>query len=220
MNGPYANKEDEKNARIWDYFAKGYYNQPIKDEDAYQKKLQITQSYMKPTDKVVEIGCGTGGTSLLHSPHVQNILSTDISAKMIEIARQQAAEAGVTNVEYRQSSVDALNLPKSSQDMVLGLSILHLLPEKEAAIRKVHNWLKPGGLFVTSTICIGDMGSGAKFFLNRVMPIGQFFGFLPKVQLLTKEELKQCFVRTGFSIEHEWQPAKDAAVFIVARKTK
>ena len=211
---------DSKNARVWDRFAKGYSQQPIKDEEAYQKKLQVTQSYLKPTDSVVEIGCGTGGTALYHSKFVRNVLATDLSVNMIDIARQKAVDAGVSNVEFRQTSVDALELPAASQDVVLGLSILHLLPNRDAVMHKVHGWLKPGGLFVTSTVCIGDMGSTTKFFIQRLLPVGQFLGLMPTVKAITKEDLRTSFQQTGFTIEHEWQPNKEAAVFIIARKTE
>lgn len=214
-----AKASTEREARIWDWFAEGYSKQPIADQEAYQKKLQVTQSYLKPTDSVVEFGCGTGGTSILHSPFVQKILSTDISGKMIDIAKQRGADAGVDNVEFRQTSVQELDLPPNSQDVVLGLSILHLLPQREEAMRKVHSWLKPGGLFVTSTICAGDMGASARFVFRTILPIGKFFGFLPTVNSFTKAELKESFEKTGFDVEYEWKPDKqDAAVFIIGKK--
>lgn len=221
MEDPSNSKDvplDKSTARIWDRFAEGYSKQPIKDEASYQKKLKITQSYFKPTDQVVEIGCGTGGTALLHSPWVKKILATDISDKMLEIARHKAEESGVTNVEFRQASVDSLALPPASQDVVLGMSILHLLPNRDQAMKKVHGWLKPGGLFVTSTICPGDMGSATTFLLNYILPIGHFLGFVPKVSTLTREDLKESFRKSGFDIEYEWQPSQEAAVFIVGRK--
>ena len=203
---------------IWDGFASSYSKQPIADEDAYEQKLKVTQKYLTPDMNLLEFGSGTGGTAIRHSPFVKSILAIDISAKMVEISKQKAEEAKVTNVEFRQSSVDQLELPDSSQDMVLGLSVLHLLKNRDEAIAKTYRWLKPSGLFVTSTICIGDMGFGTKFFMKTVMPLGQFFGFVPNINLMTRDELKQSLTDGGFKIEHEWQPKKDAAVFIVGRK--
>ena len=56
---------DEKGAaqtaKVWDRFANGYSKQPIKDEEAHQKKLAATQSYFKPTDSVLEIRCRFAG---------------------------------------------------------------------------------------------------------------------------------------------------------------
>ena len=212
-------KKLQQSAKLWDWFANGYSKQPIKDEQAYQKKLQVTQSYLQKSDSVLEIGCGTGGTSILHSPFVRKILATDISSKMLEIANQKASDAGVQNIEFQRTSADELQLPKQSQNVVLGLSILHLLDNKEEVIRKVHSWLKPGGLFVTSTICVGDMNATTRFFVNNIMPIGNFFGVIPRVHAFTKAELKDSLRSSGFDIEYEWQPDKsDAAVFLIGRK--
>lgn len=214
-----ANEEKSgQTGEIWDRFAKGYSKSPIKDEDSYQKKLKVTQQYLQPHMNVLEIGCGTGGTSIIHAPYVKHILATDISQKMVEIATQQAKDANVKNVEFCQSSIDQLDLPDESQDVVLGLSILHLLKNKDDAIAKTYRWLKPGGLFVTSTTCIGDMGAPVKLFMNTIMPIGQFFGFLPHVNVFGKKDLKESLTQAGFSIEHEWQPKEDAAVFIIGKK--
>lgn len=204
---------------VWDRFAKGYKKQPIANEEAYQKKLERTQKYFKPDMNVLEFGCGTGATSIIHAPYVKHILAVDISAKMVEICKQSAQEAKVKNIEFQQSSVDTLDLPDGSQDMVLGLSILHLLKNKDEAIAKTHRWLKPNGLFVTSTSCVGDSGAGTKFFMNTLFPVGQYFGLLPHINKgLTKTELKDSLTNNGFNIEHEWQPKDREAVFIVGRK--
>ncbi|CAB9501489.1 Arsenite methyltransferase [Seminavis robusta] len=215
-----ANTEERsgQTGKIWDRFAEGYAKSPIGDMEAYQKKLEITQKYLRKDMQVLEYGCGTGGTSLIHAPYVKHILATDISGKMLEIAKTKQQEADVKNVEFRQTSIDQLELPKESQDVVLGLSILHLLKNRDEAIAKTHQWLKPGGLFVTSTVCIGEMGAGAKFFIKALLPVGQFFGFAPHVSALTKADLKESLVKTGFSIEYEWQPKDDAAVFIIGKK--
>lgn len=204
-------------ATIWDRFAKGYAEKPIEDEEAYEKKLSITQKYLTKDMEVLEYGCGTGGTSIIHAPFVKHILATDISGKMLEAARQRLDASQVKNVEFQQLSIDQLQLESESKDVVLGLSILHLLKNRDEAIAKTYNWLKPGGLFVTSTICIGD--SRASPFLKRILPLGSFFGAMPYVDAgMTKEELRESLVKHKFSIEYEWQPKKDAAVFIIARK--
>ena len=217
MTGTTTTK-DNQTAKVWDRFAEGYSKQPIGDEEAYQKKLQITQQLFRPNMNVLEFGCGTGGTSILHAPYVHRILATDISSKMIDIAKQKAQEANVQNVEFRQASIDELKLPDQSQDVVLGMSILHLLDNKDDAIAKTYKWLKPGGRFVTSTVCIGDMGFATKMFMTTVLPIGRFIGYLPTVNAMTKSELRNSMTRNGFKIEQEWQPKEGAAVFMVAKK--
>jgi len=100
---------------------------------------------------------------------------------------------------------------------VLGLSILHLLDNKEEIIARVHKMLKPGGIFVTSTACIGDT---LMRFLKFIVPIGKFFGLMPQVMVFTTKELEDSLTDAGFEIDHQWQPGKRKAVFIVARKVE
>jgi hypothetical protein len=74
--------------------------------------------------------------------------------------------------------------------------------------------LKPGGVFVTSTICIGDMTR----ILKVIVPIGTFFGLMPKIKAFTRAELEDSFTAAGFEIDYEWQPKKVAGLFIVVKK--
>ena len=74
-----------------------------------------------------------------------------------------------------------------------GSCILHLLDNKENVIAKVNKMLKPGGIFVTSTACIGDM---TKFF-KVILPIGKFFGLMPLVKVFTRKELEDSLTDSG-----------------------
>ena len=184
------------------------------DEAAYQKKLQVTRDYFRPDMEVLEFGCGTGSTAIAHAPYVKHIRAIDVSTKMIEIARDKADAGNIENVTFECSTIEELRMPDQSLDAVLGLSILHLLPDKEDVIARVHRMLKPGGIFVTSTACIGD---SMKFF-KVIAPIGEFLRLMPVVKVFTTSELEGSLTGAGLEIDFQWQPGKSAAVFIVARK--
>ena len=201
-------------SKFWDRIAERYARKPVADEAAYQKKLQVTRDYLRPEMEVLEFGCGTGSTAIAHAPHVKRIRALDISSKMIEIAQGKASENKVTNVTFGQASIESFRAPDQTFDAVLGLSILHLLKDMEDVIAKVHTVLKPGGVFVTSTACIGDMMT----LIWVVAPIGRFFGLLPLLRIFTTRELEDSLTNAGFHIDHQWQPGKGKAVFIVAKK--
>ena len=203
-----------QSARFWDRIADRYAKRPVADEAAYQEKLDITRGYLRPDMKVLEFGCGTGSTALVHASRVRQIHAIDISARMLDIARTKAEAQGASNVTFECSDIEDYDAPDESFDVVLGLSILHLLEHRENAIAKVHRLLKPGGVFVSSTACIGDM---AKLFAF-ILPVGRVIGVIPYVQVFTKQELEQSIVGAGFDVEHNWQPGKGKAVFLVARK--
>ncbi len=96
----------------------------------------------------------------------------------------------------------------------MGHSILHLLENKEAVIARVHRMLKPGGVFVSPTACLG----GRVPLLRAILPLGRFLGLLPLVKFFTAEELENDLMDAGFRIDHRWQPGKGKAVIIVAKK--
>lgn len=201
-------------AKFWDRIAVRYSKQPIADQASYQQKLKITQEYFTPEMEVVEIGCGTGSTAILHSPHVKHILATDISAKMIEIAKTKAAAENIQNVEFEQKSIEELSLDEGTIDVVLAMSILHLVADRQAVIEQIYRLLKPGGIFISSTICIG----GSKAIFKWIAPVFKWISFLPTVHVFNEEALVQSLTAAGFSLEHQWRPGLDKATFLVVKK--
>ncbi|NKB52495.1 MAG: methyltransferase domain-containing protein [Rhizobiaceae bacterium] len=201
-------------ARFWDRIANRYAKRPVADEATYQKKLQMTREYLEPHMRVFEFGCGTGSTALTHSPHVAYVRATDISAKMIDIAKSKAREAGVKNVEFEQSDIESIAASSAKYDVVLGLSILHLLDDRDAVVSTIYDMLEPGGIFVSSTACLGDHMKIFKF----IAPLGRFFGILPILSVFTTQDLVGCIEDSGFEIETKWSPGKNKGVFIIARK--
>ncbi len=204
----------DQSAKFWDKIAERYSKRPVADETAYQRKLQVTREYFLPDMEVLEFGCGTGSTAIAHAPHVKHILAIDMSSKMIEIAQGKADAKNLENVTFKRSTIDELSASDQGFDAVLGLSILHLLANKDETIAKVHKMLKPGGIFVSSTACIGDT---MKFF-KVIAPIGKFFGLMPMLKVFTTKELEESLTVAGFAIDYQWQPGKGKSVFIVAKK--
>ncbi|MDX5434320.1 MAG: class I SAM-dependent methyltransferase [Halomonas sp.] len=203
-----------KNARaFWNRSAARYAKSPIRNVSAYEKKLAITQEYFHPDSTVLEFGCGTGSTAIIHAPHVREIVAIDISDKMLEIAERKARDAGVENITFRQGTLEEVKLEEASFDAVLGLNILHLLEDLDATLARVHCLLKPGGVFISSTVLIGDIN----VLFRMAIPPMQLLGLAPYVNRFDKQTLVDKLIGAGFSIEREWQPGK-ATVFIVARK--
>ena len=204
-----------RSARFWDWIAKRYAKQPISDEVTYQKKLKVTREYLRSDMEVLEFGCGTGSTALIHAPYVKQIQAIDISPKMIEIAQGKAAAQNIGNVAFKCATLDNLDASDQVFDVILGLNVVHLLPEKEKAIARVHKLLKPGGVFVSSTACVRDMSS----FFRIIAPVCNLVPLLPSVSIFTVDELRSSLTRADFMIEHEWLPGRNKAVFIVAKKS-
>ena len=77
-------------SKFWDKVAERYSKKSIADRDAYEKKLHVTREHLRPDMEVLEFGCGTGSTAIIHTPHVKHIHAIDISSKMIEISQGKA----------------------------------------------------------------------------------------------------------------------------------
>jgi len=202
-----------KQSKFWDRISKRYARSPVPDQAVYQQKLEITREYFTPECQVMEFGCGTGATAVAHAPYVKHIQAIDFSDRMLEYGRRNAIQAGVENITFSRSGIDDYSAADQSFDVIMGHSILHLLPSKEKVLVKVYKLLKPGGVLVTSTTCIGHAR-----ILQLVLPVGHFFGLLPTVRFFTTDELAAAFVDAGYLIEHRWQPDDSDAVFIVAKR--
>ncbi|WP_323846536.1 class I SAM-dependent methyltransferase [Microbulbifer magnicolonia] len=198
---------------FWDKIAPRYAKSPVRNGEIYQKKLAITQEYFRPDWSVFEFGCGTGSTAIIHAPHVRHILATDISGKMLDIAESKARDAGVENIRFQQGTLDRLELEAESFDAVLGLNILHLMADVNAAVSRVYGLLKPGGIFVSSTALISE----ARLLWRLLIPIMQSLNLAPYVNRFGRQELISMLINAGFSVDREWQPGNES-IFIVAKK--
>ena len=190
-----------RSKKFWDRIAK--------------RKLAKTREYLHPDMEVLEIGCGTGSTAIAHAPYVRHIRATDLSDKMIAIAKDKAAAAGVSNVTFETLAVEDLDAASASLDAVLALSLLHLVEDREAVIARIYDILRPGGIFVSNTVCLGDSMKWFRF----VGPVGWWLGVFPLIRIFTRKELEENLADAGFEIEHAWQPDK-AVIFIIARKAR
>jgi 2-polyprenyl-3-methyl-5-hydroxy-6-metoxy-1,4-benzoquinol methylase len=202
-------------ARFWNRHADRYARSPVRSESDYQAKMEHIRSLLRPDMEVLEFGCGTGSTALALAGYVKRIHATDISTRMIEIAREKARLADIGNVHFEPVCFEDCAETANTYDVIMGNSILHLMDDYGAAIAKVSAMLKPGGYFISSTTCLDDDFK----FLRLVMPLGRLVGLMPPVAFFTEKQLVENLQRAGFSIAHQWKPARRRAVFIVAVKS-
>lgn len=201
-------------AGFWNFMAKNYSKSKIADEESYQAKLEKTRAYFRPEMDVLEIGCGTGSTAILHAPFVRSYEGVDFSKKMLGFADEKREASGLTNLKFTCRPIDEVSRAPESFDMVLAMSVLHLLPTHKEVLAQIFDLLKPEGLLISSTACIGEMGGIVK----HLLPVGKALGVLPPVQNFSRAYLEQQVVDTGFVLEEIWQPRRGAAVYIAARK--
>jgi ubiquinone/menaquinone biosynthesis C-methylase UbiE len=205
-------------AAFWDRIARKYASDPIADMPGYERSVQRTRDYLKPGDSAYEFGCGTGTTALKLASSLARLVATDIAPGMIEIAREKAAAEGCTNVTFEVGTPETASHPDASFDAALGFNILHLVRDRAAVLRGVNRLLKPGGLVITKTPCLGEMNP----LLRLAVPVARLFGKAPYVSFFKAEALEQDIVAAGFEIveraRHGSNPRKEARIFLVGRK--
>ncbi|MYM56082.1 class I SAM-dependent methyltransferase [Thalassovita mangrovi] len=207
-------------AKFWDKTAERYAKSPIADMDSYEYTLGRTRSYLQDTDRVLELGCGTGTTAIKLGDAAGSVVGSDLSANMVEIGQRRAAEAGAGNVRFVQADVDDEGLREDPYDVVMAFNLLHLIEDTDKALAQIGEMVRPGGLFISKTVCLAEGGGALKLrLLMLALPLMQMLGKAPFVRFLKVAELEGALERAGFKIVEAGNfPAKPPARYLVARK--
>lgn len=205
-------------ARFWDRASRKYSKPKISDMEGYERTLERTRALLGSSDRVLELGCGTGTTALRLASGVQSYLATDISSEMIAIAEEKRSADPVPALVFRTATAETLGADTSSFNAVLGFNYLHLVRDVPGTLRRIHSLLAPEGLFISKTPCLGDMNPLIRQIL---LPAMRAVGKAPHVAVFSAEELKKLISAEGFDViatEFHGSKRSDTRPFIVARK--
>ncbi|OAQ73948.1 UbiE/COQ5 family methyltransferase [Pochonia chlamydosporia 170] len=204
---------------FWDKSAKSYSKSKVSDQPGYERTLNLSKSYLNKTDKVLELGCGTGSSAFILAPSAAKYLATDISSEMIKIANEKhEAQDQVPGLEFRVATAEDVAKDGLKFNAVLGYNYLHLLHDPWGTVRTVRDMLEDGGLFISKTACLMDMNPLMRWVL---LPVMQVVGKAPHVDSFTGGELRKRIEEAGFEIlldEVHASKGDDGRPFIVARK--
>jgi 2-polyprenyl-3-methyl-5-hydroxy-6-metoxy-1,4-benzoquinol methylase len=202
-----------KNASFWDKAADKYATDPISDMAGYEATRDHMRALLQPHHRVLELGCGTGTTALELAGEVASYTATDVSARMIEIARAKLSDDTPDTLTFMVGDADEVT--KGTCDVILALNLLHLLPSPQEVLAQVFQMLPPGGLFISKTPLLRD---GA-WFLPWIIPVMRAVGKAPYVRCLRDAELRDLLEQTGFELtETLIQAGTVPRLFCVARK--
>jgi len=99
-------------------------------------------------DRVLDLGSGGGIDVLLSARRVGPsgfAYGVDMTDDMLQLARQNAAKAGATNVEFLKGEIEALPLPDGAVDVVISNCVINLSVDKPAVLAEMFRVLVPGG---------------------------------------------------------------------------
>jgi ubiquinone/menaquinone biosynthesis C-methylase UbiE len=108
---------------------------------------------VQPGQRILEIGAGTGDQTLLLARAVGEdgrVVATDLSERMLAVARERVEAAGLANVEFLAGDAGSLQLDDESFDAAVAGFVLMFIPEPERVAVTSRRLLSPGGRFVAS----------------------------------------------------------------------
>jgi len=208
-------QQDSGQAAFWNRVAGRYAAMPMRNPDAWEATLARTGARLAASDDVLEIGCGTGSTALRLAPLVARYIATDDAAGMIAVASDRLAETPVASLHPLQARPGDGSLPDGPFDAILAFNLLHLLADLPAALADCHARLRPGGLLITKTPCLGGPW-------RMLWPLVRTLGFLgkaPPLRFVSTATLERTITGAGFVIEdRDDLPRRPPSRFVIARR--
>ena len=145
-------------------------------------------------ETVLDLGSGGGIDVILSARRVGPIgraYGLDMTDEMLELARRNAAEAGVGNVEFLKGYIEEVPLPRGSVDVIISNCVINLSADKTKVFEEMRRVLRPGGRVGISDVVASDGLSPAER-AERGSLVGCIAG------ALSFTEYRSGLERTGF----------------------
>jgi len=185
-----------KAEKFWDFLAKNY--DQGEGDPGKRQDLEIIHKYLQPNDTVLELACGTGTLAIQIAGWVKEVHGIDISGNMITTEERKASAQHIVNTHFAHTTIFEARYPEESFDVVLAFNILHLMENVSPVLARINALLKPGGVFISSTPCLGEKRSWINRLLSPLFMVPSRMGVIPYVRLYKSSELEGYFTQANF----------------------
>jgi 2-polyprenyl-3-methyl-5-hydroxy-6-metoxy-1,4-benzoquinol methylase len=208
-----------KSEKFWDKQSNNLDKRSKKFDQTEIKTLENTKKYLNVGDIVLDYGCATGTMAFEIADNAKKIHGIDISPKMIDAARKIAAERKIENIDFAHSTIFDERYKKESFDVILAFNILHFLKDTQKVIKRINELLKPGGLIIYVTPCLGEKKSLLNIFISLLVFLQTKLGMAPYIRFFRISEFEDLIANENFQIvETESLHSIAEQYFIVAKK--
>jgi SAM-dependent methyltransferase len=137
----------DQNARVLDQFSQQAeaYSALVASAGAHAKDPLIEALSPRPTDHVLDVGCGSGQFAVAVAPLVAHVTGADLTPAMLDKARAQQAGAGLANITWLQADSTALPVEDGSFDVVVSRSMFHHAADPAATLAEMRRACAAGG---------------------------------------------------------------------------
>ena len=161
------------------------------------RMLELVTDTVRGRERVLEVAAGTGLVTTAISPVVNEVVSTDYAAAMVEQLEQRVREERLANVTCEQADVYALRFADASFDAVCAANVLHLVPDLDGALASLRRVLKPGGVLIAPTYLHRETRLAS--LLSRLFALTGF----PGNRRFTARTLREAIATAGFHVLRE-----------------